>query len=242
MAEKTETKESKKPEGGAPPDILGEMKSILENHKSEMGRKVGNLTEGLQNLQERNSSLEALLSRGNKEPEQKPGSYRDDFYEDEERTFQRLKADAVKEAEASISEKFEKRVKADEARGLALNQLTAEFPEVMDQKSELFKKAEELHGKLSEGLKGTGDGYKIAVREAAALLNVLPKSNRKPEDNPDDFTMGGGSRRSQKRHENNADISPETDAFARMVGLDMDDEETKERIQKRQNRNYQKWS
>lgn len=234
MAEKEEqTKDKAAGEGEGSKDFA----SLFENYKKEQDRKMGNLESILQATAETNARLEQALTAQQTRPQATDDDDDDDGYltKEERRAIEKVaKAQADKARDAALAE-----VHMQQQRTQVLTQLGSEYPELLDQTSELYQEAQKTHASLGQALQNTPDGYRIAVREAAAKKGMLPMAQRPKtgasnEDPP--FGRGTGSGKADRRDKD--DIDDRTEDFARLVGVDIEDEEVKERIKEFSKRSW----
>ncbi len=126
--------------------------------------------------------------------------------------------------------------------------LQNEFPEISDTSSDLHKRAKEI---MSESANGQYDSValELAVRRAAAEKGLQPMTYRKKsrDDDSDDgeYLGGGGSgySGSQSNRKNRSDKLPAaTLAFAELVGMDVKNPKTVERLTKTYQERKGNWS
>lgn len=160
-------------------------------------------------------------------------------YKDPKAYARKIQEQAERRADALVNA----RLNAQQQTNAVLTQLTSDYPELADSNSELTKKAVEIYNSLSPAEKQSPTAYKVAVRDAAAEVGLLPKSKRKSSSG-DDFSFGGGSAGSGNRSESRkADkLSNETLAFAEALGMDIKDKKVVERLQSRaQRKNWNRY-
>lgn len=220
---------------------------LIKNTKAEMDRKLGNVESTISQLAETNKALAAQLAALNKpKPAETPArkSYGEMFYDDENATLTQVEQNATNRAVEVMSKLNQTETK----RQQIIGQMVNEYPELMDANTDLRKKAVENFNSLSKEEQADPQAYKVAVRDAAADLGLLPKSKRKAEDavadkeeeNEDDdsFTLNksGGdaqaARKADRRKKDDGKISQETLLFAELLGRPVDDEKYKERLAK----------
>lgn len=160
-------------------------------------------------------------------------------YKDPKAYARKVQEQAEKRADAIVNA----RLNAQQHTNSVLNQLTSDYPELADSGSELTKKAVEIYNSLSPAEKQSPTAYKVAVRDAAAEVGLLPKSKRK-QSNSDDFSFGGGSSTASSRAEGRKaeQLSNETLAFAEAMGMNIKDKGVVERLKTRaQRKNWNKY-
>lgn len=220
---------------------------LIKNTKAEMDRKLGNVESTIAQLAETNKALAAQLANLNKPPAPAPNtkSYGQKFYENEDATLNEIEQNATKRAVEIVS----KLTQTESQRQSIIGQMVNEYPELVDPSTDLRKKAVEIFNTLSEDERSDPRSYKIAVRDAAAELGMLPKSKRKadPVENDDDdsFTLNNASPSPSKRARDknkNDKLSEETLLFAELLGRPIDDEKYVERLKKANQRgNWNKY-
>lgn len=149
----------------------------------------------------------------------------------------------VKEAAAmEASRVVDYRMQQQNQSNAVLSQLGAEYPELSDANSDLTKKAVEYYKALSKEDQQTPSAYKVAVRDAAADLGLLPKNKRK-QSGDDSFSFSGGESGASKGNaKRDADVDVRTLAFAEAIGMDVRDKKVVERIKQRaQRKNWGKY-
>lgn len=222
----------------------------VKNMKAEMDRKLGNVEGAITKLTETNSALAAQLERLSKQvPDANirtnpapTKSWSERFYEDEAGTLMAVKEEAKREAlEAARSMHA-----IESQKNAALSQMVNDYPELTDAGSDLRKKAVEVFNSMSKEDQASPSALKLAVREAAADLAVLPKSKRKDtviEDNDDDtfaLSGGGSGKTSGDRKRKEGKLSEATLTFAELLGRPVTDEKYLERLKKASERSN--WS
>lgn len=226
--------------GGVPPTEGGESKPTeITNLKAEFNRK-------LSNLEEQNARLEQLikmsLSSGsspktvhtpNVEPDAKLS---DLIYTDPEKAAAIIQNKALESANNMVNQRMADKT----AREQVAFQLVQEYPELNDQSSELYQETVKAYNKLSDTERLSPNSYKLAAREAAAVLGVLPNSKRQTSDN-DNYSMKGsgsaGAGGRQPRGSRKSDIDPMTLEFSRLLGRDTSDPKVIDGLKKATERN-----
>lgn len=160
-------------------------------------------------------------------------------YKDPKAYARKVQEQAEKRADALVNA----RLNAQQQTNAVLTQLTGDYPELADSNSELTRKAVEIYNSLSPAERQSPSAYKVAVRDAAAEVGLLPKSKRK-QSSSDDFSFGGGSSQSSARGEGRKgeQLSNETLAFAEALGMNIKDKAVVERLKSRaQRKNWNKY-
>lgn len=216
----------------------------VKNVKAEMDRKLGNIETTVQQLAQTNQALAAQLQKmQEKKPEstgtQKP--WKDRFYENEDAALNEVEENATRRATEAM-----RNLQAIEQRKQnAVNQMVNDYPELAIE-SPLKAKSVEIFNALSKEEQADPNAIKLAVREAAADLGMLPKSKRKEEvtDNDDDtFSLsgkGGSEGKKGRRGQKSGDLAQETLDFAELLGRPVDDEKYIARLKKANERSN--WS
>ncbi len=127
-----------------------------------------------------------------------------------------------------------------------LSQLGSEYPELNDASSDLTIKAVENFKRMSQEERNAPGAYKIAVRDAAAELGVLPKNKRKVTNSevPDvgSNSQSGSGQQGSSGSRSNKKIDGNTLVFAKLIGLNTDDPKVVENLKKRAQRtNWKKY-
>lgn len=215
----------------------------LTNLKQEMSRKLGNYESKLNELAQTNQQLLQKLSQLT---QPKPISVRSD-----DDDMDKLWYDDPKKAAAKIKEQTKAEIMAEYQRDQemkartqsTLAALVADYPELNDSNSELTRRAVEIYNGMADGEKTSPIAYKAAVREAASELGVLPVKKRQVSDD-DSYTGSSSSSSSNtsRRAAKKDDLDPRTIAFAKLVGLNIDDDNVKNRVKERAKRtNWSKY-
>lgn len=216
----------------------------LLNLKSEMARKTEKLAEDNKKLSQQLAEISQMLQ--SQRPQSTNGSQSGDedledlAYRDPKAYAKKVEERAAARADALINQ----RLNQQQQTNAILNQLVSDYPELSDSSSELTLKAVEIYKSMSDDEKRSSSAYKIAVRDAAADLGVLPKAKRKATAN-DDFALGSGSsgvgspNRSGNRQ---TELGENTLAFAELMGLNIKDKKVVERLKQRsQRKNWGKY-
>jgi hypothetical protein len=217
----------------------------LTSIKSEFSRKTQKLAEDNQKLSQQLNEITQLLQKqtGPSKPANSSATEEDDLedlaYRDPKGYARKVREQATQEATRVVSQQLNQQQQSQ----AVLNQLVADYPELSDASNELTVKAVEIYKNLSDDEKRSPSAYKIAVRDAAADLGVLPKSKRKSTSGDDNFSFGGSSSSSgnaPSRSKSGGDLDQRTLAFAEMVGLNIKDKKVVDRLKQRSQR--KSWS
>ena len=204
------------PNGAAAP-----VEDPIKNLKAEFDRKTSNIEA---KLLESNAALKQLLEQ-TKKPEPKKEteeSIKDLWYTDEEAAANKIVERAVSKATEVIT-----RSSAAERRTQEVaNQIYQDYPEVADQSSDLFKKANEIYAALPAEEKASPYAMKMAVKEAAMELEVKPRSKRPKVDDSFSVPSGKSSRPSKTLTEVPSDVLQ----TAALMGLDVSNPKVKESL------------
>lgn len=207
--------------------------------KGEFNRKIGNLEQQVSQMTESNKALVAQIQSMSRTPASAAAQAQGG--DDEDAQIEKEWFDNPAKAASLLSKKVSKQVREEVTSGIneqagrtnTINELIGEFPELRKADHSLTKRAVEIYNSLSDRDKSSPLAYRHAVSQAALEQGVKPNSKREPENDPDDFTLDGAGAsnvRQSSRRRGKGDIDPLTAEFARMVGVDMDDEKVKERI------------
>lgn len=217
----------------------------INNLKSEFNRKLTNLEESNQKLAE---TLQALIQRvtpeaAPKQSQSKPLS--EMVYDDPEGFVNTVVTKAVEGSRKVMDTERQ----ADQKRQAVFMQLFNDYPELVDSSNELTKKTLEIYSAMSAEEKASPLGMKMAARDAATEMGVVPKSKRRNQDS-DDFSFGGssggtgGERKSKgDKQEDEAILSVASlfkDAFKDM-GKDVNDPKFQKRLLDRKKRAYNRY-
>lgn len=207
----------------------------LKNYKAEMERKFGNVSNQVQELKTVNQQLLAQIQQLNtaKAPETSEDDFNDLFIDNPREAARRIKEETAAEIRADIEKQQQKQQKQQSV----LSELVQKFPELNDNSSELTQKAVEIYNSFSPEDQNDPKSYKLAVSEAAIDLGIQPMSRRKKVKSDDEsFSVSGGSSSSSPAKKREANIDPKTLEFAKMIGMDVDNEKTIQSLKKRAQR------
>lgn len=229
-----DTQDSKK-EGEEKIDYEGSIKNL----KHEFNRKIDNLTESNQQLI---NLISSLGEQAQPTSSKSDSSSKDDedletlMYTDPKKALAKIK----KEIEGEIMGELDSRNKVSQEQQNVITQLVNEYPELSDSNHELTKKTMEVYSSLSDKDRSSPLAYKVAARDAAAELGIVPKSRRKGLEDSESFSLGshtgGASKGKSKGKVHNATL-----AFAEALGYDANDRKLQERLAKYSNRKFNKW-
>jgi len=211
--------------------------SEINNLKQEMSRKLGNYESKLNELAQTN---QALLQKLSQLTQPKPISVKTDdddmdklWYDDPRKAAAKIK----EQTKAEIMAEYQKDQEIKAKTQSTLATLVNDYPELNDATSDLTKRAVELYNAMSDAEKTSPVAYKAAVREAASDLGILPVKKRVVSD--DDSFSGSSSattRSDGRRSSKKDDLDPRTIAFAKLVGLKIEDDNVKSRVKERAKR------
>lgn len=200
------------PESSDAESVTPPAQDEIKNLKMEFSRKMDNTNAQLQAL------LNEMKSSKPAQSEAKPVS----VYDNEQEFRRQIKEEAKAEIRSELATKESHNSKYQ----ATINSIVQEYPEVSNTSSELMVRAQEIFASLGDDEKSSPIAMKAAVTSAAAELGIRPKSKRSTSSN-DNFSLGSGSTpKSTKKSE----IDPRTEAFAKMVGLDLSKPEVRERL------------
>lgn len=217
----------------------------IVNLKAEFSRKFESVNNALaaQNQQLQAQLSQILSTMTAKQTESAGGQEKlsDLIYNDPEKAAsiieQNVSTKAANTAVAAVADY--------QARQSALANLATQYPELSDSSSELSKKAVETYNALPARLKDTAEGYRMAIRDAAADLGILTASKRekKNDSSNDDFTVGGNNAaRKSPVKSREGELSNSTLEIAKLMGLNTEDPKVMARLKERAKRtNYKKY-
>lgn len=207
-----------KPEGTEPavPDLLNELKQV----KSESSRKFDNINSTLSTIQEQMNAALAEISARSQPRQQVADESLEDLAITNPKEYARQVALMASNAAEGVIQKSQ-------VTQATLNSLVNDYPELGKPGTDMYNEALKEHNNLPKKLQGTPEGYRIAARDAAANLGILPvsKRQRQADDGDDDFVLNGqGGRGNDGRFKRNKkpDISDKTVLMAKMLGRDPD--------------------
>jgi uncharacterized phage infection (PIP) family protein YhgE len=235
--------------GNAPDESTGTGESTpdpLKNLKSEVNRKIDQINQTvLQSNQAIEERLNALLNQLPKSaPATTPTTNRKDLlYDDPEEYARVVTEEATRTASEAASKIVNQTVQSQNEFNTTVAQLQSEYPEFQSNSSELTKKTLEIYKNLSAEMKNSSTGIRLAAREAAAELGIVPV-NKRVSRNSEDFGLGSssGSSRTRERSTKDVKLDPAAVEFARLLGRPVDDPKYIESLKKASTRkNYGKY-
>lgn len=214
-----------------------------KNLKEEFNRKLGNTESQLAQLKQANEALVAQMNAITSRSQAKP------VEEDDLDTLfitnpKRAAAIIEERTEAKVMGKLNSMSAAQQKQQSVVGGLVSDYPELNDQSHSFTKKVNEIYSSLSDDEKQSGPmAYKLAVAEAARETGMKPKSKRSDED---DYSLSSSSNsRGSEKRSKKGQLDPTTAAWAEILGeaagVDLTTPEAKERIAKRQDRNWSKY-
>lgn len=217
----------------------------LVNLKSEFARKLANLEESARRDKESvEAKLEQILttvvSSKPTAPVQSP-NIKELLYEDPDRAIAMVEERVAARADAKIAQQ-------QEIQSTVYN-IQTQYPEFMSADSEAIRLATKKAERLPNALKGTAQGMKLVMLEAAAELGLVPVSKRAvaPTKSNEDFAISGSSSPtgnsggSRKPSSKDKDVSPDTLEIARLLDPDFDKNPKRQESLKKVNQR-QKWN
>lgn len=219
----------------------------LANVKGEFNRKLGNLEQKVGSLEETNRALLNQLKAMSAPAPVAAASTSDEDAEIENSWFNEPKVAAAKltnKITKLVTTQIADATQNQQRHTSTISELVDEFPELRKADHPMTKRAIEIFNGLSASDKTNPISYKAAVSQAALEMAVAPMSKRPDNEyeESDDFTLNGsgasGVRNDARRSKrSNAGISKATADFAKLVGVNIDDEKVKERIKTKHGRN-----
>lgn len=217
--------DEQKPNSGTP--AAAPAADPLKNMKAEFDRKIANLEATNRKMLDQVIAMQAKAAPA--QPQAK----------DVETAW----FDNPRQAAEIIKEEIRQEQVAAARTNNTIAKLVEEFPELRDEEADLTKRAVQIYEGFSPSDKSSPLAYRTAVREAAQELGVQPVSKRKVTDESDEeFSLSGsGSVRSQAGGRRRDSLDPKTVEFARLMGLDVDKTEVKERLKSHQKRSWKNY-
>ena len=217
----------------------------LLNLKSEISRKLQNSDSQMSQLMKQNQQLAESLKAISSRLAPAPKAANDDdeleslAYSDPKRYAQKISDMATSRATEAVSRMNDMQAQKTQV----LSSLYKDYPELASTDSELTKTAVEIYNNLSPEDQRSPSSYKLAVREAAATLGVLPSSKRSSQS--EDFVAPGsrGSNSMNSRQNSkskNDEIDPNVLETAKLFGRDVKDPKVLERLKQASKRS--KWN
>jgi hypothetical protein len=205
----------------------------VKNIKAEFERKLGNVTEQLRAQSEMlQRTLEQMQAAKNTpaaaeeeiDPIVNPVAYK-----------QAIKEEAKREMRSEIQ--------LSQATQNEVARIQGMYPEFGENGSEAAKMALDKFKSLPSHLKGTPEGAKLVLMETAAEMGLIPASRRRKSEAEDDYTVGGGSSGTNRPQRQQATkLDNKTLAFAELIGLDINNPETRKSLESRtKRRNWEQY-
>lgn len=223
----------------------------IKNLKSEMDRKLGNIEQMLagqnQQLQaQMEAALAAISTRQQAAQSAGPKKKLADLALESPDEFESEIDRRVDERASSI---VSRATQSTNSTNAVLGQMTRDYPELNDSNSEMTKKAVEIYNSVvPKHLHGTPEGTRMAIREAAADLGVVPVSKRKKvEADADEYVAPGntGESRRASSGKKKDELSADQLAAAQLLfgsKLDVNDPKVRAELTKNANRkSYDKY-
>lgn len=207
----------------------------VENVKAEFGRKLENIESQLAQQQQRNDQLLAQLQTvaaaqtAKVETQSSPKEDISDLmYSDPERYTQIITQQATETAKQEALAQVQAMNAEQDQKNAVLQRLVNSYPELADTSSQLVKEAKMVYDSFSDTEKASPLSYEVAVGRAADKIGVQKASKRSISS--DEFALPGGGSSSSKKRQERTSIPEPTAAFAEIMGLDLEDKATKERL------------
>jgi len=180
----------------------GEESQDPNNLKAEFSRKVQNLQEANQKLSDEfgtvSTKLDQLVNQvaiqqTQAEPQtqaQVQGESMEDLWltDPQKAHLLQRKMDREEDRKENRADAL-----AQQQKTAVLGQLVADYPELSDQQSPMYKQAMQMANELPAHLRDSAEGYKLAASSAAQQLGVLPMTHRKKADSAVEFMSGAGN-------------------------------------------------
>ena len=206
-------------EQGAPPAGEQEAESQQEqqqpdpiaNLKGEFSRKLENQNRSMVDL---NSKLESILQTIQKNNQPAPANIREMLLDDPEQAARVIEERAVQKATSIVSAQ----TRQQQAAQNAVLEIQGKYAEFTQEGSEAGLLAIEKASKLPEHLKGTPEGVRLAMLEAAAELG-LQSGKRKQASSDESFAVS--SQRSSSSSQQNRKPDPAKDIDKRTLDFAM---------------------
>lgn len=205
----------------------------IKNIKAEFARKSGNMEAQLASTQ---AQLDALMQQlQTQSASAKPSKpAKDLLYDNPEEFIAQTVAHATAQADAAVTRRMSESARLNNA----VAEVQARYAEFGQAGSEASALALQKAAKLPASIRGTAEGAKQAMLEAAMELELVPVSKKKAQAaSNDDFVAGssqtGGKAPARSKKEN---LERE---FARLLGADLNDKNVAKEFEKAQKR--EKW-
>lgn len=213
----------------------------IQGVKAEMNRKLSNMSEQLaaqSRMFEQILAQQTAQRQAAQAPQGKP--LKDLVFEDPEAFVRQVQ----QQAEAAATRQIEQRVQVSTQTQNAILDVQSKYPEFAQSNSEATTLAIRKADSQPPHLRGTPEGARLAMMEAAAELGLVPASKRQaPQQTRDEFVSPGSAGSSSPRARSTdpkKGIDPTTLAFAEAMGRDINDPKVLEGLasaSKRQNWN-----
>lgn len=205
----------------------------LKNIKAEFNRKLENLASTQQELI---NAITGLYVKNNGSPKEEDSDIDTLIISDPKKAVNRIKSEAKNE----IMKEIQDQNKLSQEQQAVISNIINDFPELSDPNHELTVKTIEIFGRMSEREKALPLSYKVAAREAADELNILPKKKRNSNSDNDSFTLN--AKKGNYNKDKNNKVEDSTLAFAEAMGLDINNKDLVERLAKHAKRNFKSWA
>lgn len=152
------------------------------------------------------------------------------------------------QAKKEILGEVGKQTRAQQEFNNSFSSLSQDYPEILSASSQLYVRAKELLGQYSKG-ENDAEALERAVFKAANELGVVPMKARKSSSTSDDDSFSGsgsgtegnrGNRRDRKQKDD--ELSPETLAFAQMLGKNVSDPKYLEKLKEISKKRTGNWN
>ncbi len=188
------------------------------NIKSEFSRKTQNLEA---KLADTNAQLEKMIQMVSQnlvqaKPPANEKSARDLLYDSPDEFIEQVTQKATNKAQAEVRRAQEMQ----SAVSSAIMEVSSIYPEFSQQGSAVAQRAVELGNKLPKELRGTAEGAKIAMYQAAAEEGLTPASKRAKPTTGDDAAIGGGSRSSGGKPASKSKVDDSVLVMGKLLGVD----------------------
>lgn len=193
----------------------------IKNAKAEMDRKITNLqSENKAQLDQ----MAAILAEVQKslQPKAEPRkSAKELIFDDPESLLADVEERATRRATEAVTQQYQ----ASQAVQLAVSSLQVQYPEFSQDGSEAAILAVAKAAKLPAKLKGTAEGARLAMLEAAQELGLMPQSKRQKSESKNEEPIGSRSSNgaANRKPASNTKVDDKTRAVAELLGLDFND-------------------
>lgn len=232
------------PETGAEGKEAEDKSRSQESVLAEMNRKYAKLNESNQSLSEKIEQLVTMVAKQTT-PQNSASASRieadekelvDLAYTNPAEYARRIVNTARKEAAHVVNNAFGQQQETSNV----LSKLGGEYPELADNASELTLKSVSIYKNMTESERSSPMAYKVAVRDAAAELGILPKTKR-PKDGGYEPNVGNsnsganeqGKAQLRAKEKGAVKANDRTLEIAALMGLDTSKKEVRENLDKR---------